>query len=814
MSRPRLKRSATWLPALVVLATVTAAGSRLVFLSVQQHAEEARAAAQASAARCANAIERQLEELVSHASTRTPSSSSRAATSDARAAVPDSRTAISDFKVFEWLDSGRIVAPGDVDPAVARAIVSEWMATTASGASAAGASASGASAAGASARSTSAPGARTAGLLGPMRDGSEWLIAARVPLAAPRGIVSPQDAAPDALTAGGWAVAFASLDRLFARAKLGRALGPGNDFALVQGDPDSDRTRVFVASSTEPLSRPALSQIRPPPGFAFASPGALSFEIRPRVGWYPTRTLATDIGLLALIGWLLTFIAHDLTQRTQRLRASLTTTRQQLHAANQRLLREIEQRERLQESVDRARFHDAFTGLPNRRYFMDQLDRTLREFRAHRGRRIGVFLVDIDRFQLINKTLGHTAGDELMVQAGRRFQRALASAPAVLARWGGDQFALLVPDLGSSDAAPALAGALQDALREPFEVRRHRLGITARIGMSCVESGPQRAEDVMREADVALSMAKRQEEHPCVAYSPAMGGDAASLVSLEADLHVALERRELKLLFQPIVDLHGRQAVGAEALLRWRHPIEGLLRPDRFLPIAEEAGLILPITRWTVRRVCRLASEWRRRLPPERDFYLSVNLSAAVLRDPELSDYVSGTLAETEIPPQALKFELNEGGLISNVAGARETLERLRRTGVELMLDDFGTGYSSLNYLQLFPFDYVKIDRPWIGEGQPAHGGTSLASAMVQLASSLGLTPIAEVVESQSVADALEEMGCRFGQGNFFCAPVEAEEALACLSAQTGGALAHGHLESATDDSPTLILPAGLISEP
>jgi EAL domain-containing protein (putative c-di-GMP-specific phosphodiesterase class I) len=293
-----------------------------------------------------------------------------------------------------------------------------------------------------------------------------------------------------------------------------------------------------------------------------------------------------------------------------------------------------------------------------------------------------------------------------------------------------------------------------------------------------------------------------------------MGGDAATLVSLEADLYVALERRELKLLFQPIVALRGRHAVGAEALLRWRHPIEGVLRPDRFLAIAEETGIIVPITRWTIRTVCILASQWQRRLPPGTDFYLSVNLSPAALRDPELSDFVAGQLRETAIPPRMLKFELNEGGLISNVVAARETLERLRQTGVELMLDDFGTGYSSLNHLQLFPFDYVKIDRPWVGASPSPHGGASLASAMVQLASSLGLTPIAEVVETEATADALEEMGCHFGQGNFFCAPVEAEEALRCIGIDGGGVLAPGeHQDEEEDDSPTLILPAGLITE-
>jgi predicted signal transduction protein with EAL and GGDEF domain len=406
-----------------------------------------------------------------------------------------------------------------------------------------------------------------------------------------------------------------------------------------------------------------------------------------------------------------------------------------------------------------------------------------------------------------------------MVQAARRFEQIAASSIGILARWGGAQFALLARGIETTDAAMGLAASLHEALHEPFELRRHRLAITARVGMTCVAAGPQRADDVVREADIALSVAKRTENSLSVAYTPSMGGDAASLVSLEADLHVALERRELTLLFQPIVDLRGPRAVGAEALLRWRHPVEGLLRPDRFLPIAEEAGLMVPITRWAVRRVCRLAGEWRRRLPPDAPFYLSVNLSAGVLRDLELADFVGAQLEETSTPPEALKFELTEGGLISNVGVARDALERLRRTGVQLMLDDFGTGYSSLNHLQLFPFDYVKIDRPITGGA--GERGASLASAMVQLAASLGLTPIAEVVESQSTADALEEMGCHFGQGNFFCAPVEPEEALACLRgatpAQAGVAAGSGaEAEQArewVDDSPTLMLPANFLSE-
>ncbi len=783
LSLASLRRHSSWVPALLVFATVSVAGSRLIVLSVERRAEEARNAAQAAAARSAHAMEQQIDALAKRAA-----SAARGASPDLQAGTAPSpmrrgpsagRRSAPDFHTFQWHTDGSLVTSGRSDAAIAKALVSEWQAAA------------------------PAAGSAAAALLGPVREGSDWLVAARVPLA-------------PALTAGstppGWAVAYTSLDSLLERARLTREIGGDNDFALVQSDPASGVVRAFIGSTTGPLGDAAASVVHPPPGFALTSPGTLIFQVRPRSGWYPTRTLATDIGLLALIAWLLTFMAHDVTQRTIRLRVSLATARRQLHTANQRLVREIEQRESLQESVNRARFHDAFTGLPNRYYFMDQLDRTLRERGARRGRRIGVFLIAVDRFQLINETLGHTAGDELMVQAGRRFQNVVSPA-SVLARWGGDRFALLVRDLASSEAMSRLASQLQAALQEPFELRRHRLGVTAHIGMSWLESWPQRAEAFMREAEVALSVAKRQEEMTCVTYSPALGGDAASLVSLEADLHVALERRELKLLFQPIVALRGRRAVGAEALLRWQHPVEGLLAPDRFLAIAEETGIIVPITRWTIRKVCALASEWRRRLPPGTDFYLSVNLSAAVLRDPELSDYVAGQLSESAIPSGALKFELTEGGLISNVVAARETLERLHQTGVELMLDDFGTGYSSLNHLQLFPFDYVKIDRPWVvGPGPAQHGGASLASAMVQLASSLGLTAIAEVVESQDTADALEHMGCRFGQGNFFSAPVEAEDALQCLGANAGGVLPQGRLEE-EDDSPTLILPAGFITE-
>ncbi len=339
------------------------------------------------------------------------------------------------------------------------------------------------------------------------------------------------------------------------------------------------------------------------------------------------RELAAASGLLALVAWLLAFVTHDLVHNMHRAREALALSRRQLQAANRKLVAEIEQRETLQKSFEHSRYHDAFTGLPNRRYFMDQLDRALREVRTRRRQNLAILLIDIDRFKLINDTLGHTAGDELVLQAARRFQKATAPLECVLARWSGDQFAVLVFDAPSIDGALDIAALLQQALHEPFDVRKHRLTVAARVGVTCIDSGLQRAEEAVREADIALSVAKRLDTASAVAYQPAMGGSAASLVSLEADLHLALERREMHLLFQPIIDLRTQRAAGVEALLRWRHPVEGLLTPDKFLAVAEEAGLIVPITRWTILRVCTLAAQWRQRLPPDRSFYFSINLS-------------------------------------------------------------------------------------------------------------------------------------------------------------------------------------------
>jgi diguanylate cyclase (GGDEF)-like protein len=742
------RRSSGWLPTLVVLAVVLIAGSRLFYLSVQHHAAAARETAATVASASAGKIEPLLQKLADLADRQAASAAPVLSNKDTSASLESVPPAANTF----WMSSdGKVLGSRPAETATANGIASEWQ----------------------SAESTrTVPGAA---VLGPIRLGSQWLIAVRFPIAARSPAAVPR--------LRGWSVAYADLDELIAASRLPRLTGMGYDFALSQVEPSSARSRSFVSSRTEPLTDTVSARIRLPT--AAAIPGSyLEVAIRPRAGWYPATLLASEIGLLLFLAWLLAFGTHDLIHALQRARAALAGARRRLRSLNQQLAAEMQQRLNLQETFDHARFHDAFTGLPNRRYFMDQLDRALRDLRTKRRQRLAVIIVDIVRFKLINDILGHTAGDELMVQAARRFEKYTSAFDGVLARWGGDQFAVLILDLPSSEAALNVADRLQNELRAPFELRRHRLVVAATVGVTGVDSGQQRAEDIVREADIALSAAKRHETAKIVLYAPNMAGQTANLVSLEADLHVAMEKNELHLLFQPIVDLQTYKMVGAEALLRWRHPVEGVLAPDRFLRIAEEAGLMGPITRWIIRRAVRHASDWLRRLPANQKFFISVNLSPTALRDPGLSEYVASLLQETQLPPSLLKFELTEAALISNVGAARETLDRLHGLGLQLMLDDFGTGYSSLSYLQLFPFDFVKIDRPFVNRMASDSANTSMMAAMVKIAGSLNLTAIAEIIETEAAANALQQMGCDYGQGYYFSEPLEVEPALQWLRTQ------------------------------
>jgi diguanylate cyclase (GGDEF)-like protein len=742
------RRNFLWVPTVVVLAVVLIAGSRMIALSVRHDAAVARETAATVADTSVRKIEPLLQKLTDLAERRAALA----------ALVPSHRDTLASLeslppaaKTFWMTSDDKVLASRPAEASTANGIASEWR---------------------------SADSAHTipgSAVLGPMRLGSQWLIAVRFPIAA---------SSPLALARlPGWSLAYTDLDELIGASQLGRLTDMGYDFELSQVEPGSSRSRSFFNSRTEHLTDAVAARIRLP--VAASIPGSyLELAIRPRDGWFPATLLVSEIGLLVFLAWLFAFGTHELTQELQRSRAALMAALQRQRTTNQRLAMEMQQRLNLQETFDHARFHDAFTGLPNRRYFMDQLDRALRDLRKQRRQCLAVIIVDIVRFKLINDILGHTAGDELMVQAARRFEKTTSAFEGVLARWGGDQFAVLILDLASREAAMNVAGSLKEELRSPFDLRRHRLVVGATMGVTWVDSGRQRAEDIVREADIALSAAKHHETAKILGYAPNMAGQAANLVSLEADLHVARERHELQLLFQPIVNLQTYKMVGAEALLRWHHPVEGVLAPDRFLGVAEETGLMVPITRWIILRAVRVAEDWRRRLPANQEFFISVNLSPTALRDPGLSQYVASLLRETQLAPSSLKFELTEAALISNIGAARETLDQLHGLGLQLMLDDFGTGYSSLSYLQLFPFDFVKIDRPFVNRMASDQANTGMTAAMLQMAGSLNLTAIAEIIETEEAAQALQTMGCDYGQGYYFSEPIEAEPALQLLRSE------------------------------
>lgn len=728
----RGKLSFKSLPTLAVLLVVLIAGARLIFLSVDHHTaiarQEAARVVSAAASRVQLTLQRVYERGVS-------------AAQSAGETVEGRRG--SDVTVFQMSADDRPLATRPALAPLAKGIADEWRSAETGRA------------------------APAAAVLGPLRLGSQWLLAFRIPMP------------PDKRT---YAVVYADLDEVTAQAQLSRLANAGYDFEISQTEPRSAFTRTFVSSSAEALADAVFAPI-PLPAPPVVSGSQLRLAVRPRAGWFPSSLLESEIAVLVFLAWLLAFGTHDLTHALDRTRAALANARRRLHANRRQLAEEIQKRLDLQETFEHARYHDMFTGLPNRRHFMDELDRALRDVRRRRLRRLAVILVDISRLTLINHMLGHTAGDDLMVQVARRLEEITSSLGASLARWSGEQFAVLLPDVESSDAALDVANRFQTELRAPFHLRRYQLNVAATLGVTCVESGQERADDIVREADIALSVAKTQETTKAVLYAQHMSGRAANLVSLDADLHVALERQQLRLLFQPIVDLATRKMVGAEALLRWRHPVEGLLAPNRFLRHAEEAGLMVPITRWIVQAVTDLAVVWRRNLPADQKFYISINLSPSVLRDPGFGEHVASTLKQKILPPSFLKCELTEMAL-GNVAGAREGLDRLHDMGVQLVLDDFGTGYSSLSNLQLFPFDMVKIDCPFVDRRGVFQSNMSMVAAMIQLAGSLDLDTVAEIIDSEAAAAALKAMGCRFGQGFYFSPPLEAREAFERLRRQ------------------------------
>lgn len=426
--------------------------------------------------------------------------------------------------------------------------------------------------------------------------------------------------------------------------------------------------------------------------------------------------------------------------------------------------------------------HDALTGLPNRSLFLDRLSHRLRQSRRGPERPFAVLFLDLDRFKLVNDSLGHAAGDELLVRAARRLEGAVRPGDTV-ARLGGDEFAVLLEEVPDPHDAVHVAERIQASLQAPLSIGGQQIVTTVSIGIALSATGYERAEDILRDADTAMYRAKSQGRARHEVFDSAMHARAVALLELETDLRQALEREEFEAHYMPVVSLETGRVTGFEALVRWRHPRRGRVPPTEFIGAAEDAGLTIAIDRWVLRQACRQAKAWHERFPEAAGrLVVSVNLSGRQFRQPDLLEAVGQALAEAGLEGPNLAVEITENVLIESTGQALHILGRLRRMGVQIYLDDFGTGYSSLSYLQRFPIDVVKIDRSFVARMEPRREGHEIVRAIVTLAHNLGLRVVAEGIETADQLAELRTLRCGFGQGALFSLPVPADRAEGILA--------------------------------
>ncbi|MDQ3803079.1 MAG: EAL domain-containing protein [Acidobacteriota bacterium] len=435
---------------------------------------------------------------------------------------------------------------------------------------------------------------------------------------------------------------------------------------------------------------------------------------------------------------------------------------------------DITDRKRAEERLIHDAFHDPLTGLPNRALFMDRLGQAVERFRRNREHSFAVIFLDLDRFKVVNDSLGHTAGDRLLVEVGRRLA-ACARAGDTVARLGGDEFTILLEGARDAHAAVHMAERVQEHLARPYDLGGHQHSTSASVGIALSGIGESRAEDILRDANIAMHRAKSAGKARHQVFDAAMHSQAIEILRLETELRRAVSGGEMVVCYQPIVSLRDGRVSGVEALVRWQHPERGLIFPEKFLATAEETGLIIEIDRLVLEEACRRASEWRRG-PSGPGPSVAVNLSAKHFSAPDLVDRVGEALAHHGLAPSALKLEITEGVLMTDAEPVKATLTRLRKAGVDLYLDDFGTGYASLSYLHRFPLTALKIDRSFVGRIGPQGEQSELARAIVMMAHSLKLSVIAEGIETDAQLAHLRAMGCELGQGNLFSRPATATD--------------------------------------
>ncbi len=450
-------------------------------------------------------------------------------------------------------------------------------------------------------------------------------------------------------------------------------------------------------------------------------------------------------------------------------------------------LRDVSERKRLEEELKHQAFHDALSGLANRALFRDRLEHALA--RSERSKAsLAVLFLDLDDFKVINDSLGHAAGDALLIEVANRLSASLRGGDTA-ARFGGDEFAILMEELVNTDEACDVASRILADLREPLHILNHEIHVRASIGIAFNTSGAEQPAELIQAADVAMYSAKALGKGRYQVYKPELQMAVVERLERTVDLQRAVDNREFEVHYQPILSLEGSHTQGLEALVRWRHPERGLLAPSEFIFLAEETGLIVPLGRWILDTACHQVREWQARYPTEPGLCVNVNISIRHFQHDDFVEHVSGALADSGLDPQFLVLELTENVLLQESDSVIERMQELKEVGVAFAMDDFGTGYSSLSYLKRFPIDILKVDKAFVED--IVEDGV-LANTIIQLGNTLKLQTVAEGIEQARQLDTLRGYGCQFGQGFYLGKPLPSSETALYLAGGRTGSVDDG----------------------
>ncbi|MDJ0732071.1 MAG: EAL domain-containing protein [Crocosphaera sp.] len=452
------------------------------------------------------------------------------------------------------------------------------------------------------------------------------------------------------------------------------------------------------------------------------------------------------------------------------------------------LTTEITEQKQTNEKLLHDALHDRLTGLPNRTLLMDRIEQAFKRCQRDEMRRFALLFLDLDGFKLINDSLGHLTGDQLLRILSHRFSQCLRSEDT-LSRLGGDEFVILLENLTNVEQAIAIADRIHDILKEPIFLQNQEIVISVSIGIILggeqpFDDNPERVAELLRDADTAMYRAKGKGPGTSEVFQPSMHTGVIQRLQVANDLQRAIERQEFVVYYQPIISLSSDRIDGFEALVRWQHQDKGLISPTDFIPIAEESEAILKIDEWVLRHACNQLSLWREQFPNIEPLTMSVNLSSKHLSQPGLIEILDDILGETELEGTSLKLEITESCMMEQTRTALDILEQIKQRNIELCLDDFGTGYSSLSYLDCFSFNILKIDRSFIKRLSEEQDRCEIIKAMVDLAITLNMKVVAEGVESNLQRDQLKALNCSYGQGYGFFPPLNSENITYLLQQQ------------------------------